>query len=136
MDCTGTSRPGAGSGLPAEAVDEALKLPARDAKAALANQMVRRLHGDAAAESAETDFDRKCRQRTLPEEIPEKTIKSADPTDALVETGLARSRGDARRLLDQGGVRVNAQKVDGTVDLKDGDVLQVGKRNFVRVRLA
>src|SRR5919198_2194597 len=95
------------SGLAGAEVDELLKLPPRDAKAALAGQLVRRLHGEEAAGAAEADFDRKFRQRALPEEIPEKKVTSAELVDALVETGLARSRGDARRLLDQAGVRVN-----------------------------
>ena len=123
------------SGLAGAEVDELLKLPPRDAKAALAGQLVRRLHGEEAAGAAEADFDRKFRQRALPEEIPEKKVTSAELVDALVETGLARSRGDARRLLDQAGVRVNGEKANGGSELADGDVIQVGKRNFVRVRL-
>jgi tyrosyl-tRNA synthetase len=123
------------SGLPRGQVDEVLKLPPRDAKAELAKQLVRRLHGEEAAEAAERDFDRKFRQRALPEEVPEMKITSADIADALVETGLARSGRDARRLLEQSGVRVNGAKVDGVRRLKDGDVLQVGSRRFVRVRL-
>ena len=123
------------SGLPVGEVDELLKLPPRDAKATLARQLVRRLHGEGAVDAAEADFDRKFRQRVLPDEIIERTIASADLTDALVETGLARSRGDARRLVEQGGVRINGEKVDGMATLRDGDVLQVGKRNFVRIKL-
>jgi tyrosyl-tRNA synthetase len=123
------------SGLPVGEVDELLKLPPRDAKATLARQLVRRLHGEEAVDAAEADFDRKFRLRLLPDEIIERTIASADLTDALVETGLARSRGDARRLVEQGGVRINGEKVDGMATLRDGDVLQVGKRNFVRIKL-
>jgi tyrosyl-tRNA synthetase len=123
------------SGLPAGAVERALALPPRDAKAELAKQLVRRLHGEDAAEAAEADFDRKFRQRGVPEEIPERKITSADVTDALVETGLARSRGEARRLLDQGGVRINGEKATAAARLQDGDVLQKGRREFVRVRL-
>jgi tyrosyl-tRNA synthetase len=48
--------------------------------------------------------------------------------------GLARSRGDARRLIEQGGVRVNGEKIGLDWKLRDGDVLQAGKRNFVRIR--
>jgi tyrosyl-tRNA synthetase len=62
----------------------------------------------------------------------------ADPSDllgALVETKLAKSRGDARRLVDQGGVRINGEKVGVEARLADGDVLQAGKRNFVRIRV-
>jgi tyrosyl-tRNA synthetase len=123
------------SGMPADKVAEMLKLPPRDAKAALAKQLVRRLHNDEAAQAAEADFDRKFRQRTLPDEIPEKGTSSSDVIDALVETGFARSRGEARRLLDQGGVRINGDKATAVTRLNDGDVLQKGRREFVRVRV-
>jgi tyrosyl-tRNA synthetase len=58
-----------------------------------------------------------------------------DLAGTLVESGLAKSRGDARRLVEQGGVRVNDLKVGADAVLRDGDVVQVGKRNFVRIRL-
>ena len=52
-----------------------------------------------------------------------------------VETGLGSSRGNARHLIEQGGVRINGQKADVDSELKDGDVLQAGKRRFVRIRV-
>jgi len=123
------------SGLAEEDVDRTVALKPRDAKAALARQLVKRLQGEAAAERAEADFDVKFRQRRAPEEMPE--LRPADPSDlvaALVEAGFAKSRGIARRLIDQGGVRVNNVRVDAGAQLADGDVLQAGKRNFVRIR--
>ena len=99
------------SGLSSPEVEATLKLKARDAKAALARQLVKRLHGDAAAARAEADFDRKFRQRAAPEEIPERAVASPDDlVGALVEVEFARTRGDAKRLVDQGGVRVNGDK--------------------------
>ena len=124
------------SGLSAEEQERVLAMKPRDAKAALAFQLVKRLHGDHAARRAEEDFNTKFRKRETPEDVPERTI--ADPGDiagALDKTGLARSRGDARRLIEQGGVRINGEKAGLDAVLKDGDVLQVGKRSFVRIRL-
>jgi len=60
---------------------------------------------------------------------------AADLLGVLVETGLAKSRGDARRLIDQGGVRINGEKAGLDGALHDGDVLQAGKRSFVRIRV-
>jgi tyrosyl-tRNA synthetase len=123
------------SGMPREKMDEMLALKPRDAKAALARQLVMRLHGEEEAERAEKDFETKFRRRELPADIPEKPV--SDPEDiagTLVEVGLARSRGDARRLVEQGGVRVNGEKIGLDWKLRDGDVLQAGKRNFVRIR--
>ena len=123
------------SGLPEAEVERTLALKPRDAKAALARQLVRRLHGEEAAARAEADFDVRFRQRQAPEEMPELTpANPGDVVATLVEAGFAKSRGDARRLIDQGGVRVNSVKVEADAVLEDGDVLQSGKRNFVRIR--
>jgi tyrosyl-tRNA synthetase len=124
------------SGLEAEQQAEVLAMKPRDAKAALARQLVKRLHGEEAAQRAEQDFDVKFRKREIPDEMPEHTV--SDPRDlvgALVETGLAASRGDARRLIDQGGMRINGDKAGLDAVLTEGDVLQAGKRRFVRIRV-
>jgi len=123
------------SGLGRKERDEVLALKPRDAKAALARRLVLRLHGEEAAASAEGDFETKFRRREVPEDVPERAAGDLeDLLGALVETGLARSRGDARRLIDQGGVRVNGEKIGLDWKLRDGDVVQAGKRNFVRIR--
>ncbi len=123
------------SGLGSKEMDEVLALKPRDAKAALARRLVHRLHGEEAAASAEGDFETKFRRREVPEDVPERaTGDLQDLVGALVESGLARSRGDARRLIEQGGVRVNGQKIGLDWKLRDGDVVQAGKRNFVRIR--
>jgi len=123
------------SGLGRKEMDEVLALKPRDAKAALARRLVYRLHGEEAAASAERDFETKFRRREVPDDVPERIITDLeDLPGALVESGLARSRGDARRLIEQGGVRVNGQKIGLDWKLRDGDVVQAGKRNFVRIR--
>ena len=124
------------SGLTGQELDAVLALKPRDAKAALARQLVKRLHGEEAAARAEADFDRKFRRREMPEDVAERKVSSPDDiVSTLVEVGFAKSRGDARRLIDQGGVRVNGEKATPETKLGDGDVLQAGKRNFVRIRL-
>jgi len=123
------------SGLPRAKMDDVLALRPRDAKAALARRLVHRLHGEEAAERAEKDFETKFRRREMPEDVPERTVADLeDLAGVLVEAGLARSRGDARRLIEQGGVRVNGEKIGLDWKLRDGDVVQAGKRNFVRIR--
>ena len=124
------------SGLHQELQDQVLAMKPRDAKAALAHQLVARLHGPEAAARAEADFDRKFRQREVPEEIPERAVSNPDDLVAtLVEVDLAATRGAAKRLVEQGGIRVNGEKASSDTKLKDGDVLQAGKRSFVRIRL-
>jgi tyrosyl-tRNA synthetase len=124
------------SGLTPSEIEATLKMKPRDAKAMLARQLVKRLHGEEAAGRAEADFDVKFRKRDVPEEMPDRVI--SDPRDlvgTLVEAELAKTRGDAKRLIDQGGIRVNGEKASAETKLHAGDVLQAGKRNFVRIRL-
>jgi tyrosyl-tRNA synthetase len=124
------------SGLSEAEIAATLALKPRDAKAALARQLVKRLHGEEAARRAEADFETKFRKREIPEEISD--LKADDPGDlvaTLLQAGFAKSRGDARRLIEQGGVRVNGQKAGPDAKLHDGDVLQAGKRSFVRIRV-
>jgi tyrosyl-tRNA synthetase len=124
------------SGFDEKQKAEVVAMKPRDAKAALARQLVKRLRGEEAARRAEEDFDVKFRQHSTPEEVPEGA--STNPEDllaTLVEVGFAKSRGDARRLVEQGGIRINGEKAAEGAALRDGDVLQAGKRNFVRIRL-
>jgi tyrosyl-tRNA synthetase len=124
------------SGLPGAELEATLALKPRDAKAALARQVVTRLHGEEAARRAEADFEVKFRKREIPEDIGELAVSEpADLVATLLQAGFAKSRGDARRLVVQGGVRVNGEKATLDTKLKEGDVLQAGKRNFVRIRV-
>src|SRR5258708_15091140 len=125
------------TGLTPAEVAAILNSKPRDAKAALARQLVGRLHGEAAAIQAAADFDRKFRQRLAPDKMPEITPNNPeDLTQTIVDAGLARSRSEANRLIQQRGVSVKGTRVSGLpFQLQDGDVLQVGKRNFVRIRL-
>ncbi len=109
----------------------------RDAKAELARRLVGRLHGSDAAAAAEEDFDRRFRDRQAPAEMPDfQILGGRDVVSVLVEAGLAKSNSQARRLISQNGVRVNGGSPGEGVLLDDGDVLQVGKRRFIRVRRA
>jgi tyrosyl-tRNA synthetase len=124
------------SGLPAKDISGVLSMKPRDSKAALARRLVARLHGEEAATRAEADFETKFRKRELPEEVAERIVSdTSDLVATLVEVGFAKSRGDARRLIEQGGVRINGVPAGANDRLADGDVLQTGRRNFVRIRV-
>lgn len=124
------------SGLSGPELDRVLALKPRDAKAALARQLVKRLYGDDGAGKAEAEFDARFRKREAPEEMSELAAENpADLVSSIVQAGFAKSRGDARRLIDQGGIRINGEKASADSKLKDDDVLQAGKRNFVRIRV-
>jgi tyrosyl-tRNA synthetase len=73
-------------------------------------------------------------KRELPENIPQHSIEgAADLVSKLVETGIATTRNEARRLIEQGGVRVNNKKADGSQMLRSGDILYA-RRRYVQFR--
>jgi tyrosyl-tRNA synthetase len=115
----------------------------RDLKASLARHLVRRFHGEDSAAAAEAHFDRLFRQHRPPDEVPRYALEPDQPDGlglaaALEALGVARSRGEARRLIRQGGVRVDQERV-AEVDFRlarDREhLVQVGKRRFVRIRV-
>jgi tyrosyl-tRNA synthetase len=130
-------------------IEEALedgKLHPAEAKRRLAWEIVRMYHGEAAADEARQRFDRVFKDRMLPAaaEIPEREISSeCVGVEGLVwipgllhSLGLAKSNSEARRLIAQGGVRLDGTPIDGeelAVAGLQGRVLQVGRRSFVRL---
>ena len=124
------------TGASAAEVESALRMPPRDAKAAMARMLVRRLHGEDAAAAAEEDFDRRFRRREVPEEAEEIHVPpGTTATAAVVAAGFEPSYAKARRLLEQGGLRVDGEKLAEDRAVADGELLQAGRRRFVRVRL-
>ena len=112
----------------------------RNIKVNLAKLIIADFHSQADADAAEEDFNRRFVQKEIPDEIDEKVVDAGahQLAQLIADTGLAASKGEARRLIEQGGVKVNGEKataanaeiaVDG-----EGLLLQVGKRKFLRVR--
>ncbi len=112
----------------------------REAKERLARRIVSELHSASAADEAAAEFGRRFREGAAPSEIADVTVarEGADRVpvlELLVRAGLAPSRAEARRLIEQGGVRVDGTRVElATAVATDGaPVLQVGKRRFARI---
>ncbi|MDX9976321.1 MAG: tyrosine--tRNA ligase [FCB group bacterium] len=114
----------------------------RDAKVALAQELVARFHGPAAADDALRDFEARFQRGAIPDQIPEVAVQVGSEGMAvfqvLKQAGLTGSTSEAMRMIAQGGVKLNGERVDdkGLV-LKAGEtvVLQVGKRKFASVVL-
>jgi tyrosyl-tRNA synthetase len=112
-----------------------------DAKKLLATELVRQFQDDRAAEEARLYFERTVQGRETPDEMSEYVVTS--PADLhgrrisriLVDAELVESASEARRLVSQGAVRVNDDRVDGdaVIDLSDGDVIRVGRRRYTRI---
>ena len=110
-----------------------------EAKLELARFIVRRAHGEGAARAAEEHFTRVVREGKAPEDVPEVALPDDDPVHlpkALLEWGLVGSTSEARRLVAQGGVKLDgttATTLDVPREALAGKVVQAGKRRFARV---
>jgi tyrosyl-tRNA synthetase len=114
----------------------------RDVKAAFAKEIVARFHGAGAAESAVSDFEARFRRDEIPADMPEVSIAANGEALALShvlkQAGLTASTSEALRMIEQGGVKIDGEKVgDKALKLARGtqSVLQVGKRKFARVTI-
>jgi tyrosyl-tRNA synthetase len=117
--------------------------PAVESKRALARAIVGRFHGEDAAIAAERRFDRIHVERGAPDDVPVVELPPGDPVHlpALIASHFGLSRSEARRLLGQGGVRLEGEPLDGgQLDIPagrlEGALLQVGRRRFARLRRA
>ncbi|MBA2546270.1 MAG: tyrosine--tRNA ligase [Solirubrobacterales bacterium] len=115
--------------------------PAVEAKRALARRLVDRFHAGGAATEAEAHFDRVHKQREAPEDMPEVAIEGGGDVHlpALLAGAFDISSSEARRLLTQGGVKLDGEPISGDrLDVPaselEGRVIQVGKRRFARLR--
>ena len=111
----------------------------RDTKVNLAKLIIADFHSQAAANAAEEEFVKRFVQKEVPDEIEEKAVLAGTYALAqlLADTGLAASKGEARRLIEQGGVKINGEKASAAnaeiaID-SDGVLVQVGKRKFLKV---
>ena len=111
----------------------------RDVKFLLGEEIVERFHGPEAARAAKEEFIARFRQGEMPEDIPEQTLDTGGEgigiAAALTRCGLTSSNSEAFRMIKQGGVRIDGEKVsDRGLQLAPGfsGILQVGKRRFCK----
>lgn len=110
----------------------------RDVKQYLGRTLVRMYHDQQAAEQAETAFKQIFVKKDIPDEMPEVKIEETEIriVDLMIKTGTADSKGQARRLVQGGGVSVNGNKINDpftNITVESGQVLKVGKRKFVKL---
>src|SRR5919109_76084 len=123
-----------------ESDEDPRRLDPLEAKLALARFVVARSHGEEAAKQAEAHFTRVVREGQAPEQVREAEVPAGDPVHLpalLVELFRFPSTSEARRLIAQGGVRLNGavvSELDVPRDALAGALLQAGKRQFVRFR--
>ncbi|MEA1890485.1 MAG: tyrosine--tRNA ligase [Pseudomonadota bacterium] len=112
----------------------------RDVKFRLAGEIVARFHSQSAAEAAQQEFIDRFRKGAMPEDMPELTLHADDGVlpiaNLLKDAGLTQSTSDAMRMIRQGAVKIDGEKVSDTrLEIKAGSthIYQVGKRRFARV---
>lgn len=132
--------------VPMDEVKDILTLPnPRDQKARLAFEIAKMYHGEKEAEKAEEHFNAVFRDKTIPvENVPQfKSTKNPYPlVDLLVDSGLAESKNDAKRVIEGGGVKIEIRNTKSEmrnwreeITLEEGMVIQFGKRKFVKITL-
>lgn len=111
----------------------------RDIKRELARTLVTMYHNQEAAEIAQQEFDNIFINKGLPDEIEEFNVgdkKDINILDLIILVNFAPSKGEARRLLTQGGVSIDGEKisdVQSSISVKSGMILKVGKRKFIKL---
>lgn len=115
----------------------------RDTKIELAKEIIARFHDDAAAEGAHQDFIQRFQKNAIPDDMPEVTVhlegEAMGIANLLKAANLVNSTSDAMRMIKQGAVKINGDKVEDTklqLSEKGEAVYQVGKRKFARITLA
>jgi len=113
------------------------------AKKALGREIVIRFHGAGSGDTAEENFVKRFKENEIPDEMSQISYGMDNCpvllAKALTETGLTKSNGEARRSIDQGGVKLNGEKVSNTnleLTASGEYIVQIGKRRFVRIVIA
>ncbi|MGB9831054.1 MAG: S4 domain-containing protein [Fervidicoccus fontis] len=112
----------------------------------LARELVTLFHGEEAAAEAEREFVAVFQKRELPSDMPVVTIEPSDLDERgeiwlprlMVKAGLVESTSAGKRMIAQGGVKVNGEKIadpEAVIAVENGMVVQVGRRKFVRLHL-
>ncbi|MDR3256391.1 MAG: tyrosine--tRNA ligase [Endomicrobium sp.] len=109
----------------------------KEAKSALAQEIVERYHGKEESLKAKEYFNRLFTKKDIPNDVEQYQIESGEMklSDLLVKSGMLSSKSEARRLIEQGGVKIDSQKVEGDFVIKSGEsfILQAGKRKFKKI---
>ncbi len=124
------------TGVPMDEVKKIVKGDQREAKVRLAKEIVTLYHGEKEADAAAGAFDKVFKDKEVPDDIPEANVKKGTLLiDVLVDNKLASSKSDARRVIEQGGVKIDDKVVDSIeAEAKEG-ILKVGKRKFMKLHI-
>jgi len=120
-----------------EDLDTIKKMHPKEAKLNLAEYIVRQYQGVDLAKKARQEFEQVFSKRELPQDLPVYKLKKQSPSiiDILLDSGLTESKNEARRLIQQGGVSLDGERLDKEdIIVEKGGILKVGKRRFLWIR--
>ncbi|MFN3329858.1 MAG: tyrosine--tRNA ligase, partial [Pyrinomonadaceae bacterium] len=111
----------------------------RNFKVKLAKLIIQDFYSAQLADEAEEEFNRRFVRKEIPDDIEEKAVSSGKYplSDLLLQVGLAPSKKEAKRLIEQGGVKVNGERISDVkaeIEVHEEMVLQVGKRKFLKIK--
>lgn len=126
--------------VPLAEIDSILEGAPKKAKMRAAFEIVKKIYGEAAAKKAENNFEKLFVKKELVGEIPKLELKAKKMTviDLVISSSVAKSKSDARRLVQQGAVEINGETkkdVYEKIELNGGETLKIGKKNFFRIKL-
>jgi tyrosyl-tRNA synthetase len=115
------------------------ELPPKNLKERLGYEVVKRYHGERAARDAQENFAKLFSRKEVPDDVPELKLKKSGMTavDVVIASGVAKSRGEARRLIEQGGFDLGGKThkdPQSELTLRGGEVIKVGKKRFFKVK--
>jgi tyrosyl-tRNA synthetase len=106
----------------------------KDIKLKLASTLVEMYHGEKSAQEAEDYWISTFSKKEIPTDMPQFKMNEKDILSVLVESGLVTSKSEARRAVEQGGVKINSEVVmDSKTEVVSGDIIQKGKMHFLKV---
>ncbi|MDD5021497.1 MAG: tyrosine--tRNA ligase [Endomicrobiaceae bacterium] len=116
---------------------EIKKIHPKEAKVALAKKMVERYWSNQDAINAEEEFNKIFAKKDLPTDIEEHSCSTVKikTSQLLIDSGMVSSKNEARRLIEQGGIKINSEKIsnDDEIEIKNGMIIQAGKRKFKKI---
>ncbi len=122
--------------VPMDEVKKILSGSPRDAKVRLAREIVTLYHSEKDADAAEANFDAVFKDGGVPDDIEvTKVSEGAKVIDVLVDKGLIASKSEARRLVEQGGIKKNDKAIDSIDAIAEPGIYKVGKRKFLKITL-
>jgi tyrosyl-tRNA synthetase len=125
-----------------ERIEKEMKQSAnpKELKELLAFEIVKRYHGVPAARNARKNFEKLFSKREIPENLPELKLKAGNmpALDVVLASGVLKSKGEARRLIEQGGFDVGGKAIKDPAEkirLKSGETIKIGKKRFFRLQI-